>query len=67
MKKKIVFFEYTAFESLGPYAGLNRVSSDQLPARFSDIVSRDSYGRGPSDRTDFVLQQRERSIDIAWD
>lgn len=31
------------------YASLNRVSSDQLPARFADIVSRDSTGCGAGD------------------
>ena len=29
------------------YAGLNRVSAEQLPARFADIVSCDSFSRGP--------------------
>jgi hypothetical protein len=29
------------------YAGLNRVSAEQLPARFADIVSCDPFGCGP--------------------
>jgi hypothetical protein len=31
------------------YASLNRVPSDQLPAHFTDILSRDSVCRGPGD------------------